>query len=343
MKTPQISIIVPVYNVEKYLPSCLDSILKQTYYNFELLLINDGSTDKSGIICDDYALLDKRIKIFHKQNSGVSNTRNLGIKNATGDWICFVDSDDILESNYLQVFVNLISKHKADCYITSYKVMPIKKMRSIILEESCYDKTNLYNLIIKLRNNTLLGYPWNKLFRTDIIKKNNIHFDELITFHEDEIFVLQYFKHSESIYFSPKQTYNYNTKNIDSLSKKYIEINTIFKINDILYELGSQFSQKKEYIEHINSYYADHLAKSIRRLYRMPLPYKRNQRLAIIRLIIKKAKEKETYNFLAKRLKVYHLYNLNHLSLLDFNGQLLYIYHRLKHSLHIIIKSFYNI
>ena len=100
-----ISVVVPIYNVEDVLCFCIDSILNQTYSNFELLLVDDGSTDKSGDICDQYARKDTRIRVFHKENGGVSSARNLGIDNAIGECICFVDSDDYLEPDYLEILL----------------------------------------------------------------------------------------------------------------------------------------------------------------------------------------------------------------------------------------------
>ena len=99
---PKISVIVPVYNVEKYLHRCVDSILAQTFTDFELLLINDGSKDSSGVICDEYAAKDSRVLVFHKENGGVSSARNMGLDNAKGEWISFVDSDDWVEKEYLE-------------------------------------------------------------------------------------------------------------------------------------------------------------------------------------------------------------------------------------------------
>ena len=101
-----ISIIIPVYNSEKYLIECLDSVLLQTYKNFEALLINDGSTDNSGEICDNFAVKDSRFKVFHKKNGGVSSARNFGIKEAKGEWICFVDSDDFVSDLFLANIFN---------------------------------------------------------------------------------------------------------------------------------------------------------------------------------------------------------------------------------------------
>ena len=102
MKHPQISIIVPVYNVEQYLQSCIDSIITQTYTDWELLLVDDGSPDRSGEICDEYAKKDNRIRVFHKRNGGVSSARNLGLDKAQGEWVTFIDADDYILSDFIK-------------------------------------------------------------------------------------------------------------------------------------------------------------------------------------------------------------------------------------------------
>ena len=114
MTVPLISIIVPVYNVEKYIDKCISSILQQTYPRIELLLIDDGSPDKSGIICDMYAQKDNRVRVFHKPNAGVSAARNTGINNAKGEFITFVDSDDWLEPDCIRRSLNIINKNELD-------------------------------------------------------------------------------------------------------------------------------------------------------------------------------------------------------------------------------------
>ena len=106
MAVPIISVVVPVYNIEKYLDRCITSILNQTFRDFELLLVDDGCTDNSGAICDRYASNDDRVRVFHKPNGGVSSARNRGIEEAQGQFICFVDSDDWVETTYLQIFMD---------------------------------------------------------------------------------------------------------------------------------------------------------------------------------------------------------------------------------------------
>lgn len=122
-KEALVSIIVPVYNVEKYIEMCLDSVINQTYKNIEILLIDDGSTDNSGNICDKWQKKDKRIKTFHKENGGLSSARNYGIDRAKGDYLTFIDSDDTLELDYVEYLYNLIKKHDTDLSICPYTVI----------------------------------------------------------------------------------------------------------------------------------------------------------------------------------------------------------------------------
>lgn len=151
---PKISVIVPVYNTEKYLNRCIDSILAQTFTDFELLLIDDGSKDNSGTICDEYAAKDSRVRVFHKENGGVSSARKLGLDNAQGEWITFVDSDDRIDVSYLYFFIDNL-KSKIDLIVTS-----ASKDKSITKEE--YIKGILMRKVPPS--------VWGKLYRKQIIK-----------------------------------------------------------------------------------------------------------------------------------------------------------------------------
>ena len=183
-----ISIIVPVYNVEKYLYRCIDSILAQTYTDFELLLIDDGSKDKSGLICDEYAKKDSRIKVFHKENGGVSTARNIGLQYAQGEWLAFIDADDYVHFNFLASFESMIYEdlgliHWGFCYDTNgdIKTIPISdKDKIMTMDEVC-------------RNKIFHGYVWSYLFRRDIIKENKILFDTHLKYAEDWLFILTYY------------------------------------------------------------------------------------------------------------------------------------------------------
>ena len=123
-----ISIVIPVYNVQDYIKKCLDSILSQTFSDLEIILVDDGSTDLSGRICDYYSENDKRIKVIHTANGGQSEARNVGIKNATSEWITFIDSDDYVSSDYIEYLYNLIQVHNADISIASFTYITPKKI-----------------------------------------------------------------------------------------------------------------------------------------------------------------------------------------------------------------------
>jgi glycosyltransferase involved in cell wall biosynthesis len=204
-----ISVIVPVYNAEKYLHRCIDSILAQTYTDFELLLIDDGSPDNSGAICDEYAAKDSRVRVFHKENGGVSSARNLGLDNVRGEWITFVDSDDYIHQDFLSSFSK---KHDVGLVVGSFKVIGDEEWGGL-LEEAFYDKAGLRDNIVKLAlmNNFLV--PWGKLFRRDIISKNNITFDERLHSGEDTLFVYNYLMYIDSLYSCDKPYYFYERGN----------------------------------------------------------------------------------------------------------------------------------
>ena len=191
--TPKISVIVPVYNTEKYLRRCIDSILSQTFTDFELLLIDEGSKDSSGAICDDYAAKDKRVRVFHKENGGVSSARNLGLDNANGEWITFVDSDDWVYPCWLENYNILEYGVKYDMICQGFYATKSLSLDDAtqtdfgINFEGCIDE--MLELMFK---KYILGYVWCKAFRFDIIKKSFIRFYDTIKLCEDEVFILQY-------------------------------------------------------------------------------------------------------------------------------------------------------
>lgn len=241
-----ISIIVPVYNVEKYISKCIDSVINQTYINWELILINDGSKDNSGIICDEYAAKDKRIRVIHKNNGGVSRARNSGIELAKGEYICFIDSDDWIEQTYLSDF--RINEFKCDFYFsgalydTYGKVYSYKKYN----EKFCRSKYEIRNDFFDqdLLSN---GYPWGKLYRTQIIRENNLRFNENLTINEDHIFVFQYFLHINSLYITNAAGYHYTVfdnsgRKLSGKINSYTELKTASEhFNIIIDELKSKW------------------------------------------------------------------------------------------------------
>lgn len=211
---PRFSIIIPVYNAEKYLDRCISSVIKQTYRNCEIILINDGSKDHSGTICDEYARKDNRIKVVHQENAGVSTARNIGLKNAVGEYIIFVDCDDWLQTNMFQKLNNIIERENVDCII--YNLKGIIKNRFV-------PEKKLINSIIKLIKTETINSPCNKVYRRDIIEQYNIKFDKKIEIGEDLLFNIVYISKIKNIYLFNNKLYNYTKVNNNSLTKKYKE------------------------------------------------------------------------------------------------------------------------
>lgn len=213
--TPCVSIIVPVYNVERYLCKCVDSLLAQTCPDFEVLLIDDGSTDASGKLCDGYAAKDARVKAYHQPNGGVSKTRNAGIDNALGEWITFVDADDWLDRQYLEKLIYAQKKYNADLTMCEFINIDAETGKS-----SCrasfdgnvfYGKDEIQALVVPktLDDSTgqMIGHPICKLYRASILKEFDIRFIERIRLHEDRMFNYEYAQYISSFYYLAETLY----------------------------------------------------------------------------------------------------------------------------------------
>lgn len=194
-----ISIIVPIYNVELYLRRCIDSILFQRYKSIEIILVNDGSIDNSGRICDEYALKDTRIKVIHKKNGGVSSARNEGIQVATGDYITFVDSDDWLEIDYFDKVAILLKKHRPVLLKNPYI---IDKNNRYYIKIKCTGDILIYNkkkyLTEMIDAKKFEWGPFAAFYRSDICKQ--ISFNKNVVFGEDLLFNYDFIRQSEGIY-----------------------------------------------------------------------------------------------------------------------------------------------
>lgn len=221
-QVPLVSIIVPVYNAEKYLNRCIDSILSQTMTDFELLLIDDGSKDNSGRIFDEYAEKDARVRVFHKPNGGVSSARNLGLDNAKGKWITFVDADDRCSCNYLE---HLLSKVDDDTdLIISYAVIcDSTGEKAEVYPEYRVNATNFERLFVDSDMHWHTS-PWAKLYRASIIYENSLRFNEMMHIGEDADFLFSFMLITDKIYVSSDTDYYYTCDVSGSLTKR---INTI--------------------------------------------------------------------------------------------------------------------
>lgn len=276
MDNPQISLIVPVYNVEQYLSGCIDSILAQTFTNFEVLLIDDGSTDSSGGICEEYSEKDNRIRVFYKENGGVSSARNIGLQEAKGKYICFVDSDDSIRTNYLLTMLSLAESTHADMVVESacYFIKQRNLIKPLLLQDKTYKRMQFGQMLCDMRRKGLFGVPWNKLFKTDIIRSRNLLFDLDLDSYEDEVFNLQYLQYSKKVVTSSIIVYDYISRTNDSLSQRYIEISKHLKIASFIFQLESLLPHDKISMEEMKINYMEHYANCIvwqySRIHKMP-------------------------------------------------------------------------
>ncbi len=212
----KISCIVPVYNVEKYLCCCIDSILSQTFTDFELILVDDGSSDGCPAICDEYAEKDSRVRVIHQANAGVSVARNAGLDMARGEYVCFVDSDDWISPNMLE---------SIDSEIRRVDFSLDMVMFDALFSDGSEHDVQLKPTAVQIfefdpeKPVPFCGYIWNKAFRTDFLRENSISFPEGIQWGEDGYFAVHAYVEAEKILWIPKKLYNYRTENFTSLTK----------------------------------------------------------------------------------------------------------------------------
>lgn len=219
---PLISIIVPVYNAEKTLGRCVNSISSQTFQDWELLLIDDGSTDRSGKLCDEYALRDQRIKVFHKENGGVSSARNIGLNHAKGKWIMFCDADDELMENCLETLTSYIQYENIDLVLAGYDMIDssTKVLQSTSNLPYSSKQINIISAIrLIYRYEYYTCFIWAKLYKSSIIKLNNLSFDETIYYSEDRLFNVQYLcACRNAIYYTTQSVYKYYVRDNSAMT-----------------------------------------------------------------------------------------------------------------------------
>lgn len=221
----KISIIVPLYNKEKYIEECVNSILNQTINDIEIIIVDDGSTDKSFEIAKKLQNTDNRIKLYSKKNGGLSSARNFGIEKSTGEYIGFVDSDDTIETNMYELLYNNAKQYKCDIVMCSYMfVTKSKKVKDNRLE--CIDENLISNKDVEYIIDNLLQMKIDtgvciKLFKSELLKSNNIYFNENLKLSEDYPFVISTYISAKNSFFINKPLYNYMQDDDDSLSRSY--------------------------------------------------------------------------------------------------------------------------
>ncbi len=219
---PKVSVIIPVYNVEAYIDRCVQSILAQSFKDIELILVDDGSSDRSGAICDGYQKADSRVKVFHLPNSGASAARNAGIEAACGQYIMFVDSDDYIDSDMLEA---MLAKNEADIILSGLRFMLPDGRTQQLFEAADFDRISLHDFIKEYYHRALspniTNGPYNKLYKKDLIDKHRIRFDETISICEDKLFVDCFLKECMTVSSIKQSYYNYVQYGANTLMRRY--------------------------------------------------------------------------------------------------------------------------
>ena len=262
---PEVSVIVPVYNSEGKLDTCIKSLLNQSFKNIEIILVNDGSIDRSGEICDNYARLDDRISVFHKENGGVSSARNLGIDKSSGNYIMFCDSDDWMEYDCIQLLYHKIVDTDSDIIYSGiyreeyFNGRKVKDKVSGISKELCLNIDELNNYLEYILNSIESPFmsPCAKLYRAQIIKSNKLYFDEKMVCLEDFYFNIQFLQNSEKIYLSKHVKYHYIGIRGKGGIQKRNKNNLTYETSNIYRELNKLLSsyEKSESLEKFLTYW----------------------------------------------------------------------------------------
>lgn len=223
----EISIVIPVYNVEKYLKRCVDSVRNQTFSDIEIILVDDGSTDKSGYMCDEFANMDLRIQVIHKANGGLSDARNAGLKKATGRYVLFVDSDDSIDRETCEQFIRAIELKNADIIVGNAR----KIHRDSIIKMSHTDTTQRVRsgkeyLEIELENNTMYMAAWMNLYKREFLISKELWFKKG-RLHEDEEFTPRCFLKATTVLGTPIEFYNYFIRENSITTKKDLLPNSL--------------------------------------------------------------------------------------------------------------------
>ena len=274
------SIIIPVYNAENSIKKAIDSILSQTVSNYEIILVDDGSTDSSGKLCDAYAEEYSNVKVTHKVNGGISSARNAGIASAEGEYILFCDADDFFEKDALEKIARVIDQYSPDCicfdwqYVTAEGQQP--PATTSLPQERLLNKAFIHQTILPpLLNLSEKGsafvydYSVNKVYKKSILVTNGIHFDENRRIWEDRPFVVEYLKYCNSFYYLPCALYNYVQVNGSLSSQYYNELFDDIISNHRLYAklYGDEYDFETQYA---NNYWCHSIENMIRRALKEP-------------------------------------------------------------------------
>lgn len=288
MENIKISVIVPVYNAESYLEVCLNSLLSQTFQNYDVWLIDDGSTDQSGTICDKFVEKNSCFHVIHKPNGGVSSARNVGLDHALGEWICFVDSDDTVGENYLENLYKAVHKDCKELLVVQgfSFVESGKKSCERTFAGRLYDANQMY-LVFQELNLNRSGFPFGKLYNNTILRQQRIRFNENIHYAEDVMFMLAYMCHITAVQTVSGSNYNYY-KRSNTLSTRIYSFESEYTCYQTyvsnIQKLKERFSIPEEALLKVYGVISEYLVRrSIGSMYQVKTRKSKNERLSVLR------------------------------------------------------------
>ena len=309
----RISIVVPIYNVEKYIKKCVDSLLNQTYKDIEIILVDDGSPDNCKIICDEYKNKDERIKVLHKKNGGLSDARNKGTEIATGEYILYVDADDFLEKTACEELIGIIQKFNPDivCFncnkvneegkcinqnSTIYRYENTKNTKTLTFEEAMLD--NLYRKSIRYE-------AWSKIYKKEIVLKDKFPIGMLA---EDFATFYKFLKDAKSIIYYDRCLYNYVVRDGSIMSEKKVKLYIdIYRTEQEIYTIFNTICKSKNEKEQLEKRHFNNLAKIYAKIYNTS-----NEKYKEIESKVKEDMDKIKFSLLKNKEKfLYCIYKIN--------------------------------
>ncbi|GIP39895.1 glycosyl transferase [Paenibacillus sp. J31TS4] len=321
MKSPFFSIIIPMFNAGKTIGSCLESLINQSFKDFEIVIINDGSIDNSQLICKEF-LADKRINLVYQKNQGVSVSRNRGISLSSGKYVVFVDADDWIEHDMLEVFYSYIVKSNSDILIGGIIFDYINYSKYLGVKESMWgsNTSTIREMLLSLDKLNLIGYSGGRVIKREIIKKNNICFDPIVKNMEDFLFNCKVLFNSRSICIINQNKYHYIVKS-NSLSSSYSpELYETF--NEISKLLSQLFAKHNIDSLLLNNTYVLGIQTCVHNIYQSGSPLDRKHRISFLEEILNEKKVQYALSRYDNKKDVFtkifcFLYSINDANIMD--------------------------
>ena len=295
-----LSIIIPVYNVEKYLSRCIDSVLAQSIKDYEIILVDDGSTDRSGEICDQYARRDGSISVIHKQNGGLASARNAGILTASGKWVAFVDSDDWITPSFVEECSRIVKKYSVCDAISFGYFIDYTESNSTLHRayktDKYFPKESLPSAVLEMEEPGMFNSVCNKCYRRELLEAHQVRFAEKMEPGEDLLFNCAYFSVVSSCALSSKELYHYMRQGEATLTKRYDPKLTekVDVFDSARKQLCSALGENAQLACMRNRYYAKYQVSALYNVYGASVTIPRPQRLELLNRIYSDKRLKES-------------------------------------------------